>query len=348
MLAGVVVGREKDTFAYASTGVTPAEPEIYLMGAVTVADNNDHHHHHQKKDEKRVDSVITSKDGTDSDHAFVQQKNGDCRTKRVGFATQKECYSTATRRWTVTETIPDCRDKRVGFTTVRECYNINTRRWDVTQTIPDCRDRRQGFSTIRECYNTNTRRWDITQTIPDCREIKRANAKVTECWQNNRWMITKTEFDCRLLRLGGKLYKECWNGRTWAGRVQLQCEKYLGRDRCWDPVEQEWEWENINENDGTLDGSLLTSIETDGQIATSASNGNIVVENKGTSVQTSTATDDVHTSINTDKVTPDNVDASVHETETSVDHTSESSVANVERRDRRDGRDRDHRRRQCQ
>jgi hypothetical protein len=80
------------------------------------------------------------------------------------------------------------------------------------------------------------------------------------------------------LKLGGKIYKECWNGRSWGNRFQLQCEKWNGKDRCWDPQEQEWEWENINENDGTLDGSMLTSIETDGLIATSASNGNIVVK----------------------------------------------------------------------
>ena len=49
------------------------------------------------------------------------------------------------------------------------------------------------------------------------------------------------------------------------------------RNRCWDPEEGEWEWENMYENDGTLDGSLLTSIETDGLAGTSYSNHNIVV-----------------------------------------------------------------------
>ena len=80
--------------------------------------------------------------------------------------------------------------------------------------------------------------------------------------------------------MGGKIYKECWNGRQWADRIQLHCEKYQGRDRCWDPAEQEWEWENHWEQDGTLDGSMLTSIETDGRIETSASNGNIIVEDE--------------------------------------------------------------------
>ena len=46
------------------------------------------------------------------------------------------------------------------------------------------------------------------------------------------------------------------------------------RTKCYDPDEQEWEWENMYENDGTLDGSLLTSIHTDGRAGTSASNNN--------------------------------------------------------------------------
>ena len=42
-----------------------------------------------------------------------------------------------------------------------------------------------------------------------------------------------------------------------------------GQCQCWDGVE--WEWENKHENDGTADNSWLTSILTDGFIATSVS-----------------------------------------------------------------------------
>lgn len=45
------------------------------------------------------------------------------------------------------------------------------------------------------------------------------------------------------------------------------------------------------ENDGTLDGSLLTSIETDGILATSASNHNIKVEGSRDSLRSSPLTD---------------------------------------------------------
>ena len=38
---------------------------------------------------------------------------------------------------------------------------------------------------------------------------------------------------------------------------------------CWDG--EEWEWPNYNENDLTPDQSLLTSVETDGVLATSVS-----------------------------------------------------------------------------
>jgi len=44
--------------------------------------------------------------------------------------------------------------------------------------------------------------------------------------------------------------------------------------QCWDGAE--WEWGNFNERDGTVDNSLLTSLETDGLAGTSAS---ILVEN---------------------------------------------------------------------
>lgn len=70
---------------------------------------------------------------------------------------------------------------------------------------------------------------------------------------------------------------------------QFYCYDYLtglyhfcvGRDdwwyQCWDG--QEWEWGNYLEHDGTVDNSLLTSLDTDGLAGTSASI--LVVENHG-------------------------------------------------------------------
>ncbi len=41
--------------------------------------------------------------------------------------------------------------------------------------------------------------------------------------------------------------------------------------KCYDDVDKKWEWGNYNENDGTVDNSILTSIETDGLLYTSPS-----------------------------------------------------------------------------
>ena len=78
-------------------------------------------------------------------------------------------------------------------------------------------------------------------------------------------------------------YIACGNAYNVTPGFEFLCHDYIEnvyrhcvgtadwRYKCWDPVEQEWEWANYNEADGTPDNSLLTSIETDGLPGTSAS-----------------------------------------------------------------------------
>ncbi len=44
-----------------------------------------------------------------------------------------------------------------------------------------------------------------------------------------------------------------------------------GRLMCYDLDDQEWAWQNMYENDGTVDNSAWTSVVTDGMLYTSPS-----------------------------------------------------------------------------
>jgi hypothetical protein len=112
----------------------------------------------------------------------------------------------------------------------------------------------------------------VIETIPDCRYIERLYTKITECYLNGKWTVTETKYECKTRKeLNGGFSRQCWTGTTWGAPKPLQCDLYMGRTRCWDPDENGWVWENKYEVDGSIDGSPLTSIETDGLPGTSAS-----------------------------------------------------------------------------
>ena len=137
--------------------------------------------------------------------------------------------------------------------------------------VGDCRERKVTNATVRECWDGT--KFVVQETIPDCREIERPHTKITECYINNKWTVTNTEYECIVRKDYQTFYRECWTGTAWGPREPLRCEPdpATGRTRCWDPDEGGWEWENRYEVDNSMDGSLLTSIETDGLAGTSAS-----------------------------------------------------------------------------